>query len=170
TAAAVAAALVLSTAKAALMEGSLKNMLPTKVTFAAALFLALATVGAGAAVLAYQGAAGDSAAPQGQGPGAADAGEPRPAAVDHLGDPLPEGALARMGTTRLRHRPLRTLTTATPADGKLLASCGDEIRLWDAATGKLLREIRDGDRSRSYCALLFAPDGRWLAGAGRDSV
>src|SRR5262249_34333585 len=94
------------------------------------------------------------------------------ARTDRYGDPLPEGALVRMGTVRLRHyHPPSQLTTAVSPDGKVLASGGwDEIRLWDLATGNLLREIRDGNRTKSYCALLFAPDGRWLAGAGRDSV
>jgi RNA polymerase sigma factor (sigma-70 family) len=157
-----------------LAEGVLKDMLAPRIKIATAVLLVLATVGAAAAALAYQAAA---VATQGQGPAAASAAEPeagkdRPARADVFGDPLPLGARARLGTIRLRHdHPPGQLTTAFSADGKLLASGGwDDLRLWDVAAGKLLRVIRDGDRTLSYCALLFAPDGRWLAGAGRRSV
>jgi WD40 repeat protein len=45
-------------------------------------------------------------------------------------------------------------------DGKLLATGGDALRIWDAATGKLLRTLT---RS-STKAVLFLPDGMLLAG------
>jgi WD40 repeat protein len=149
----------------------LKTLLPANAKLTTALLLLLAVIGLGAAGLAYQA----GAAPQD--PGAAS--DARPAAskdqrarADFFGDPLPAGALMRLGTVRLRHsHPPMQLTTALSGDGKVLASGGDDdIRLWDMATGKLLREIRDGNRTRSYCALWLAPDGRWLAGAGRESV
>jgi WD40 repeat protein len=153
-------------------------MLPANIKFTTAVLLILATVGLGVALLArHTSAVGEAAARQGPSPGAASdrrpaASKARPARADFFGDPLPARALVRMGTVRLRHtHPSLQLTTAISADGKVLASHGyDEIRLWDLATGKLLREIRDGDRTRSYCALWLAPDGRWLAGAGRESV
>src|SRR5690348_1703686 len=59
-------------------------------------------------------------------------------ALDALGDPLPAGALARLGTPRFKHRGLVVALTLS-ADGKLLAT-GDQdcvIRLWDVASGKL---------------------------------
>jgi RNA polymerase sigma factor (sigma-70 family) len=163
-------------AKTALVEGAMQTMLPPKIKIAATVLLALATVGIGAGLLAYQaGAPGEAGSRRGQDSVAANAkgSEPEkdwPARADLFGDPLPEGALARMGTVRLRHRPIGTLTTAFSPDRKILASCADEIHLWDAATGKLLRTIRDGNRTMNYCALLFVPESRWLAGAGRESV
>ena len=64
---------------------------------------------------------------------------------DTLGDPLPAGALARLGTQRLRlvHD---AMDVAFTLDGKRL--CGVDImgavREWDASTGKLLREFSAG--------------------------
>jgi RNA polymerase sigma factor (sigma-70 family) len=165
----------ITTAGTALIGGVMKAVLPGKFKLATALLLVLITIGLGAAVLAHQaGPAGEAAARQdrGQDAGRPEAGKDRPARADLFGDSLPAGALTRMGTVRLRHNhPPMQLPTALSADGKVLASGGwDEIRLWEMATGKLLREIRDGNRTKSYCALWLAPDGRWLAGAGRESV
>src|SRR5262249_36091370 len=59
-------------------------------------------------------------------------------------------------------------TTAFSPDGKILATCGIEhIRLWEFPSGKLLREIRDGERTKTYCSLVFLPDGH-LASIGRN--
>ncbi len=58
------------------------------------------------------------------------------------GDPLPAGALARMGTLRWRHGDTINYVAYTP-DGKavLAASRDGAIRLWDRATGKELRRF-----------------------------
>src|SRR5947207_1656698 len=76
--------------------------------------------------------------------------------TDALGDPLPPGALARLGTLRLKHNreappKIRAGLTigddatimqkvAFAPDGKKFASMGHrDVRLWDTATGKQLR-------------------------------
>ena len=58
---------------------------------------------------------------------------------DFYGDPLPEGAIARLGSSQLRH-PGASLHFS--ADGKQLVSWGRDrlLRTWDVATGKLLRQ------------------------------
>jgi WD40 repeat protein len=77
---------------------------------------------------------------------------------DRYGDPLPEGALLRLGTIRLR-QPMGVECVAVSADGKFVASGGvTSVRIWDAATGALVREFRPGAR-----ALAFSPDGRAIA-------
>jgi WD40 repeat protein len=82
--------------------------------------------------------------------------------TDRYGDPLPEGAVVRLGTVRLRHG--RGSTLAFGEDGKsLITFAGDRtLRIWDAASGRLLREqtIPDGDQARNA---VLSPDGRLLA-------
>ena len=60
-----------------------------------------------------------------------------PPATDIHGDPLPEGASARLGTLKLRA--MCDHLHFAP-DGKTLVGISDcrRVRTWDAATGKLL--------------------------------
>src|SRR5262245_1307415 len=89
--------------------------------------------------------------------------------TDALGDPLPEGAVARLGTARLCHLGATFLTFAS--DGSRLAtfSNGGMIRIWDVATGKLLREwvaTRSARYVPNCSAMAFSPDGRQIALGG----
>ena len=61
---------------------------------------------------------------------------------DRHGDPLPMGAIARLGTIRWVHGGDVRAVAYSP-DGKLLASAGDnkQIRLWDAETGKEIKTL-----------------------------
>lgn len=61
---------------------------------------------------------------------------------DCYGDPLPEGAVARLGNLRLRNEEL-IHSAAFTADGKTLAAAGDRfICFWDPITGKLIRRVQ----------------------------
>ncbi len=75
--------------------------------------------------------------------------------VDVYGDPLPPGAVARLGTIRLRD-PGRVITFSP--DGKSLRS-GNCV--WDASNGKLISEMVVGGS-------VLSPDGRIALRGGRD--
>src|SRR5262245_59315474 len=83
--------------------------------------------------------------------------------TDAYGDPLPPGAVARIGTARLRHHgsgPQVTSVAFSP-DGKSLASAGgDSTCVWETATGKQLLEVK-ADYGPTTVA--FSPDGKAIA-------
>jgi WD40 repeat protein len=60
--------------------------------------------------------------------------------------PLPDGAVARMGSTRLRHGDAVSFAAYTP-DGKSLVTAGRDqmVRLWDLATGQEIRRFAWGE-------------------------
>jgi WD40 repeat protein len=104
------------------------------------------------------------------------AGPEKKARTDLHGDPLPPGALARLGTVRFRQGTWIKALAISP-DGKMVASRGkdDVVYFWDLATGKLLRkweQTADRDGVTSLTApnhtpleqLTFSPDGKLLAG------
>jgi WD40 repeat protein len=88
-------------------------------------------------------------------------GQPTPVdgkpGVDRYGDPLPKGAVARLGTTRFR----QARHVAFSPDGKTIAICGFKtISIWDVKTGK---ELRRFEAEKRTWGLAFSPDGRKLA-------
>ena len=86
-----------------------------------------------------------------------------PVSKDYYGDPLPAGAIVRIGTSRLKHGGLLVDAVAYSHDGKLIASGGHgkEIFLWEAQTGK---EVRRLALQQGYIrALAFSPKGDLLA-------
>jgi WD40 repeat protein len=99
----------------------------------------------------------------------AEAGREEPAGdrADAHGDPLPPGARARLGTRQFWQESEASCLALSP-DGRLVAS-GDEggkVRLWDAATGRLVR-VLPGKPAR-LTSLAFSPDGGRLAAGGDD--
>jgi WD40 repeat protein len=112
--------------------------------------------------------------------GAADA--PR---TDAHGDPLPDGALARLGTVRWRASGNIALTAFLP-DGKSVLTLGTDyvVQVWDRDTGKELRRfdagdpLPDGPSAPRTISLgltvtggpVLSADGKALACVGRDGA
>ncbi len=92
------------------------------------------------------------------------ADEPR---TDSFGDPLPTGAVARMGTVRLRHA---TLALAYTPDGKMVATGGGDnlIRLWNVADGKEIRQFKG--HTTGIRGLAFTIDGKRLFSCSPDGT
>src|SRR6185369_6418671 len=77
--------------------------------------------------------------------------------ADRFGNPLPPGAVARLGDARFRHGGGVRKVVYTP-DGRTLVTLGNDglIQLWDAATGHERRRLQgQGAAAR---ALAVAPD------------
>ncbi|MGE3805434.1 MAG: WD40 repeat domain-containing protein, partial [Gemmataceae bacterium] len=85
-----------------------------------------------------------------------------PARFDRHGDPLPQGALLRLGTVRFRQgTPIYSLVFSP--DGKKLATFGyadPQIHVWDYQNGRELFRL-DGESG----PVAFSPDGTKLAQA-----
>ena len=62
--------------------------------------------------------------------------------TDVYDDPLPGGAVARLGSVRLRHAGLSDFVFLP--DGKTVLSAGSDrvLRFWDTATGRLVRAVK----------------------------
>jgi RNA polymerase sigma factor (sigma-70 family) len=142
----------------ALTKETVNAMFRTKIKVVS-LALALVVLAGGAGVVAHEVLAGK--------PPPADDGRregPAPAARAELpGDPLPPGAVARLGTARFRNG-ARVASVVFSPDGKTLAATGDDgaVTLWEVPAGKLLRAFgQSTSPSAGICqkALAFSPGG-----------
>jgi RNA polymerase sigma factor (sigma-70 family) len=165
----------ISATAAALAEGALSGTVgvPARIVALFALLLGLAAGGLGMFV-AVPGESEPQAA-RTDPPAVRESAEPPqgdeilPRRQDRLGDPLPPGAVARMGSSRFRHLThMASLGLVVSPDGKtLLTTNEDSIRAWSMGTGKLLYQIR-AEYGHDYPA--FSPDGRRLAMAEKGVV
>jgi RNA polymerase sigma factor (sigma-70 family) len=89
--------------------------------------------------------------------------------MDRHGDALPEGAMARLGTVRLRHNYTPTDAAFTP-DGKtvIVGDTGGNIVFWDVATANEIRKLQD-DRNGIF-ALALSADGKTLAAGANKNL
>jgi WD40 repeat protein len=138
----------------ALAEGGLKTMFAGKLHVLAAGLLAVALLGSAGLLVGHT--------PQDTAPAQRDGKD----GVDRYGDPLPRGAVTRLGTVRYRHG---GSGTAFLTDGKTVVSVGNSIAFWDARTGRLLRTIDTGNLSLGE-ASAFSQGAKRLAVSGSLSA
>ena len=86
----------------------------------------------------------------------------RAARTDLHGDPLPEGAVARLGTLRLRHGDMVRSLGFFPDGKTLLSADWHTVHVWDAANGRLLRSFGD-PHGRQFQSSAFTVDGSLAA-------
>jgi WD40 repeat protein len=104
--------------------------------------LALGVLCAGAGLIAVAGAEtcrAGSVSDRSLDPQSPVARAPGAPADDRFGDPLPDGALARLGSVRLRHADLSDFTVLP--DGQTAVTVGQDgvVRTWDLTTGREAR-------------------------------
>jgi RNA polymerase sigma factor (sigma-70 family) len=166
---------------AALLDGAVKAGSAIKLKMAALLLAGLCVIGAGAGVVARRGSTAAEPPPQqeekpnliAQAPNSAKTEQPTPEEpkqvhTDRHGDPLPEGAMARLGTVHFRHG-RNVHSVAFSEDGKTLLSGSFDgtVRLWDRATGKELRRFAELP-PYAVVRVAFLPDGKTAAGLAGD--
>jgi WD40 repeat protein len=162
-----------------LAEVALKGAVPMQLKVVAGVVLVAAVAVGGAGALAHQMLAAKPQAASGAKdskpavPGEKQAKDERakPARTDYYGDPLPPGALVRMGSVQLRHPDADVVFSL---DGKILISATSIVRSWDMATGKLVKHQRlhlePAENRPGFSGATLAPDGNVLAGWENESV
>jgi RNA polymerase sigma factor (sigma-70 family) len=151
---------------AALAEEGAKAMARAKMKLAVVLLLGASVAVAGTGMLAHEVLAAKQLVAEQQAPQQPPVGDARrtqpedekPVRTDRYGDPLPDGALARLGTLRLRHAGGRALVFS--ADGKRLTSFGTDqaVRTWDVVSGALLRKVPAPSEDFPVETVAFSPD------------
>jgi RNA polymerase sigma factor (sigma-70 family) len=85
--------------------------------------------------------------------------------ADRGSDPVPAGAVLRLGSLRLRHKTrIHSLAFALRGDVLIAASDEGTIHFWKPATGEKLRSLDDAG------ALAVSPDGKTLAAWQEETV
>lgn len=173
-------AAVISARVVMLAEGAMKGMAATKLQWTLVLGLRLSMAATGAGMWVYQPS--PTHEPPAERKAETDASKPSPqqdkqaAGTDCFGDPLPEGAVGRLGTVRQR---AVDAETAISPDGKTIVALSNAniftlkneitrlIQFFDAETGRLReRRVRPGvawSRSVSLNESWLSADARLLA-------
>jgi RNA polymerase sigma factor (sigma-70 family) len=153
-----------SSGAAALARQGLRGLAVAKLKLVAAVLLALGVSVAGLGVLAGPNRQAEQPARAGSATPPAEAPE-KPAEKKDVrrgqdGEPLPAEAVARLGTTRLRHGGIVEQVVLTP-DGKSLISSGGAsgVRVWDTTTGRQTRLLNEP----AARGVAVSPDGKELA-------
>ncbi len=146
-----------TTTATALAHGFTSSWIPAKLVLLSVVLLSACLAAGGAVLLAPKP---EDAAPSTDKP--TDKELTPKATADAHGDPLPEGALTRLGTVRFNHGNGMTNLLFSPDGKKILSRSGGWVCLWDAVTGaELVRrpaEPEVWDRPE----MTIRPDGKTL--------
>jgi RNA polymerase sigma factor (sigma-70 family) len=155
-----------TTAVSSLAEGVLKMMFLARLSLVAAALTTAAAGMATAVALGWSPTAAESPKADLTRAGPVDKAA---AARDQYGDPLPEGTVARLGSSRFRggDRPVDAMRFSPDGQTLLTVSQDFLVRLWETKTGRLLHEVLPGFRSfSSPVGIAFSPDGKHIALSG----
>ncbi len=83
------------------------------------------------------------------------------ASTDLYGDPLPAGAIARLGTLRFRHGSSLNDLLVSPDGRTFISAGGNSVEIWDAQTGLRLRQFPFA--TLFVYSVELTPDGKLLA-------
>ncbi len=150
-----------------LAKGALQSMLTTKLKLGALLLLALSCAATAAGLAIPQ--APPEKKPEIKVETPARSVEEKQARKDRYGDPLPQGAIARLGTLRFRHLNMTASAVFTRDSKTVIVGDGDGfVVYWDVATG---REVRRLPRMQgAIYALAITRDGKTLAAGAWGNV
>jgi RNA polymerase sigma factor (sigma-70 family) len=150
---------------AALANGVTKAMFVSKVKTATALLLAVGLLAAAVGAQLHRTFA-DPPARAGAPPEEAKADkapEAKPDRADAPADPLPAGAVLRLGATRLRHGTSVSQLVLSPDGTQVAAYGGGHLSLWDTRTGGAVRRVGLPAQAQSLQAsLVWLADGRGI--------
>lgn len=76
---------------------------------------------------------------------------------------LRDGRDGRLVAALSKHSAKEYAAIAMSQDGSRIASCGDDLRIWDGQQGELLAQLDDLGRNDVLSACTFSPDGTLLA-------
>jgi RNA polymerase sigma factor (sigma-70 family) len=139
---------------AALANAAVRTLTAAKVAFGLCAAIAVSAISVGTAVFPFTSPAVEVPVAL---PDVIELQVEQPAAPkDFFGDPLPQGALARLGTVRWRHSD-RVTFIAFSEDGKVLVTAGEDrlVRVWEYPSGKQVYRIGPGPRAEAQAA--FGP-------------
>lgn len=90
--------------------------------------------------------------------------------TDLYGDPLPDGALVRFGTSRLRHAGLSDMVFLHCGKTILTAGSDRVLRYWDIETGKQTRAVTLQGTTGPGRVVTLSPDGKWLVAHDNEKL
>lgn len=163
---------IVSEKVATLVRRATVTLLVTKAKLGTVLVLGLGTIVGAAGLYASNDGLRSTQAAEGKEKAAVaqmQAQAPAPARSDLYGDPLPQGAVARLGTVRFRHDNWIMAAAVSPDHKVIAGGYSGRVRFWDRATGMELHHV-DFPSKGWRMAVAYSPDGKTLAVGSGDNI